>query len=269
MNSTNHTMQASPSLNAQSRADGDAPVRGRLVTDAPLRMFHWLFALSFVGSYLTAESEHWRALHVTLGYSFAMLFGFRVLYGLGGPRQARLGLLWRKLGAAPAWLRSAVTRHPAGGVNWRQGQYLVMALAVALMLALVVPLTLAGYATYNDWGDLLGGDWLEELHEFFANLLLLVVVVHLGGIVLSSLLTRRNQALSMLTGRLPGAGPSPVKHNRAWLAALLLLAVLSFGVWQWQSRPGESLSGSGGSQALSLDAPGRAHVRHDDGDDDD
>ena len=40
---------------------------GRLVTDAPMRMFHWLFALSFVGAYISADSEHWRLVHVVLG----------------------------------------------------------------------------------------------------------------------------------------------------------------------------------------------------------
>src|SRR5690349_2050321 len=55
--------------------------RGRRVTDAPTRMFHWLFALSFAGGWLTAESEHWRALHVTLGYTMAGLLGFRLVYG--------------------------------------------------------------------------------------------------------------------------------------------------------------------------------------------
>ena len=79
---------------------------GVCVTDAPTRMFHWLFALSFVGAYLTADGERWRALHVTLGYTMAGLLAFRVLYGLFGPRQARLGLMWRRLGSAPAWLRS-------------------------------------------------------------------------------------------------------------------------------------------------------------------
>jgi len=55
---------------------------GRLVTDAPTRMYHWLLALSFVGAYLTADGERWRALHVTLGYTMAGLLAFRVLYGL-------------------------------------------------------------------------------------------------------------------------------------------------------------------------------------------
>jgi cytochrome b len=70
-------------------------------------MFHWLFALCFLGAYITAEGERWRALHVTLGYSLAGLLGFRLLYGLFGPRHAGLGMLLRKLSGAPAWLRSA------------------------------------------------------------------------------------------------------------------------------------------------------------------
>ena len=40
-----------------------------LVWDAPVRVFHWLLVLSFAGAYLTAESERWRLLHVSLGLS--------------------------------------------------------------------------------------------------------------------------------------------------------------------------------------------------------
>lgn len=241
-----------------------APAPGRRVTDAPTRMFHWLFALSFVGAYLTAESEHWRLLHLTLGYSFGGLLVFRLLYGLLGPRQVGLGLLWRKLGAAPAWLRSL----PSGAVNWRQGQHLAMALAVVLMLALVVPLTLSGYATDQGWGDALGGDWLEETHEFFANAFLFVVGAHLGLIALLSLLRRQNLALPMLTGRVAGSGPSPVQHNRSWLAALLLLAVLAWGAWQWVDSPRGLIHGLGGGSAPTVMAPGGGPADSHPGDDD-
>lgn len=240
-------MYTAPSLDPRAPSAAAVPAPSRRVTDAPTRMFHWLFALSFVGAYLTAESEHWRLLHVTLGYSFAGLLVFRVLYGLLGPRQAGLGLLWRKLGAAPAWLRSL---RSGSNVNWRQGQNLAMALAVVLMLALVLPLTLSGYATYNDWGDVLGGDWLEETHELFGNAFLFVVLAHLALIALLSVLRRQNQALPMLTGRVPGSGPSPVRHNHAWLAALLLLAVLAFSAWQWQDSPRGLVPGLGSGSAL-------------------
>ena len=40
-----------------------------LVWDAPVRVFHWLMVLCFAGAYLTAESEKWRLVHVTLGYT--------------------------------------------------------------------------------------------------------------------------------------------------------------------------------------------------------
>ena len=213
---------------------------GRRVTDAPTRMFHWLFALCFLGAYASAESEQWRALHVTLGYSLAGLLAFRLLYGVFGPRQAGLGMLLRKLSVGPAWLRAtrqSLQQKSLDTINWRQGQNLLMALAIVALLVLVVPLTLSGYATYNEWGDVLGGDWIEEVHGFFGEFFLVVVLGHLALILGLSLLRRKNQALPMLTGRVEGRGPDLVKHNRTWLSMLLLLAVLAFGAWEWQQSP--------------------------------
>ena len=232
-------------IQAETMAATGRPVpaqaaRGRRVTDAPTRMFHWLFALSFAGGWLTGDSEHWRALHVTLGYTMAALLGFRVVYGLIGPRHARLSLLWRKLAGAPAWLRALRNDGTFMHINWRLGHNLLMAAAVALMLLTVVPLALSGYATYSDWG----GEWLEEVHEFFANACLAIVTVHLALMALSSVLRRQNQALPMLTGRIPGTGPDLVRKNRRWLAALLLLGVLGLGAWQWQLSPHGLLPGS-------------------------
>jgi len=249
-------MQTSPAFPPTAAAPahvGAAPQRR--VVDAPTRMFHWLFALSFLGAYVTAEGERWRALHVTLGYTLAGLLAFRVLYGLFGPRHAGLGQLLRKLGSAPAWLRATVQglkNGTAQGTNWRQGQNLLMALAVAALLVLVLPLTLSGYGTYNEWGDFLGGDWLADVHEFFGNAFLAVVLGHIALVAAFSLLRRKNQALSMLTGRIEGAGPDLIKHNHAWLAALLLAAVLAFISWQWQQSP-QGLMPTQGSTHIGSD----------------
>ncbi len=237
-------MHATPSLHSTDQAALAAATPGRRVTDAPTRMFHWLFALSFLGAYVTAGGESWRLLHVTLGYTMAGLLVFRVFYGLFGPRHAGLGLMWRKLAGAPAWLRSLRPGGSTAGINWRQGQNLLMALAVVALLLMVLPLTLSGYATYNDWGDLLGGDWVEDIHDFFGEAFLFVVLAHLALIAGLSLLRRKNQALSMLTGRIAGKGPDLVQKNRAWLAALLLLAVLAFGAWEWQQSPNGLISGN-------------------------
>jgi cytochrome b len=199
-------------------------------------MYHWLFALCFVGAYITADGERWRLLHVTLGYTLAGLLGFRVLYGLVGPQHARLTLLWRKVNGLPKWLRSF---KPAPGqallsdVNWRQGQNLAMAAAVMLLMALVLPLTLSGHATYNEWG----GEWLEEVHEFVGEFFLWTVLAHLALLLGLSVLRRKNQALPMLTGRIEGKGPDFAKRNHTWLAALVLVAVLGYWAWEWQQAP--------------------------------
>jgi len=258
-------MQATTPMTSSTAAVASPPrsATSRRVTDAPTRMFHWLFALCFLGAYLTADGERWRMLHVTLGYSLAGLLGFRVIYGLFGPRQAGLGLMWRKLGSAPAWLRSLRTAPSIAAVNWRQGQNLLMALAVVVLLVLVLPLTLSGYATFNEWGVFPGDDWLGEMHEFLGEAFLFVVLAHLALILGLSLLRRKNLASPMLTGSVEGPGPSLVQKNRAWLATLLLLAVLAYGAWEWQQSPNGLVSVNALSSLLSGNGGGRDH-----GDDD-
>lgn len=264
-------MQASTTLGGTNdaapaaAASASTPAPRRLLTDAPTRMFHGLFALSFLGAYLTADGEHFRLLHVTLGYTMAGLLVFRVLYGLFGPRHARLSLLWRKLAGAPAWLRSVRAAPSLSAINWRGAQNLLMALAIVALLFMVVPLTLSGFGTYQEWGAAIGGafgggfggDALAELHGFLGEALLVVVLLHVGLVAAFSLLRRKNQAAVMWSGRVDGPGPSLVKHERTWLAALLLIAVLSYGAWEWQQSPNGLMSVRSFSGAIAGDDSGQ------------
>jgi cytochrome b len=243
-------MNANPSLS--SAADVRSPPATRRVVDAPTRVFHWLFALSFLGAYLTAEGERLRLLHVTLGYTMAGLLVFRVLYGLLGPRQAALSVLWRKLSGLLPWARSlqGTVRTPSpAAVNWCQGQNLFMALAIVALLVLVLPLTLSGYAAYNEWGDVLG-DWVSDVHAFFGDAMLAVVLAHLAAIVGLSVLRRKNMAMHMVSGRVAGPGPDLAKRNYLAVGALLLCAVLAYWTWEWQQSPQGLFSVSSISTAL-------------------
>jgi hypothetical protein len=78
-----------------------------------------------------------------------------------------------------------------------------------------------------------GGEILETLHEFFANGFLLLIALHLVGLLLFSLVRRRNLAAPMLTGHASGSGPAVVQRNRVWLGWLLAAGVLAFGAWEW------------------------------------
>lgn len=217
---------------------------GRLVTDAPMRMFHALFAWSFVGAYITADSEHLRLVHVVLGYTFAGLLLGRLVYGLVGPRPARLLVLWRKVSGSRVWLQTMASGIREGGdatragvpMPWRQGPSLLMGLVLVTLLLAVIPLTLTGYATFHEWGDVLGGDVFEELHEFLGDVYLMGVLLHLALLAWLSVTRRKNQALPMLTGRIPGPGPDLIQHERRWLSALVLASVLAYWVWEMVNR---------------------------------
>ncbi|HSJ99063.1 MAG TPA: cytochrome b/b6 domain-containing protein, partial [Myxococcota bacterium] len=77
-----------------------------------------------------------------------------------------------------------VGHNPAGG--W----------AVLALLALGAVTAAAGYATYSD----IGGGAMEGLHEGAASAMLALVFIHIGAVILSSLIHRENLVRAMLTG---------------------------------------------------------------------
>ncbi len=225
----------------------------RRTVDAFTRTLHALLALCFVGAYVTAESEIFRWVHVNLGYTLGGLLLARVAWGVLGPRHARLSALWGKLSGLGVWLKGL----RAGHASSSQAQNLYMAVSVTLLLVAIAPVVLSGYVTYQEWM----GDWMEEVHEFFGNFMLMVVLAHIGGVLALSFLRRRNLAAPMLTGRVPGVGPDLIKRNHRLLALLLLTTVLSFWVWQWPSDTPQQMSGHVDASHL---APGKAQSDADD-----
>lgn len=203
--------------------------RQRLMIDAPTRVFHWLLAASFALAYLTGESEHWRLVHITTGYTMLGLIAFRLVWGVIGPPQARWSAQARKLRALPDVWRAWLAAKP----NWLQSHHVANTLAIWSILFLSVITGGTGYAAYAE----LGGEWVAELHEVAANATLAVVLGHIGLIVVTSLLRKSNLAATMITGRQKAAGPDVVKRNRVWLGLLIAVAVAGYWVYAWQTAP--------------------------------
>lgn len=206
-----------------------ATARRVLVWDAPVRLFHWLTVLSFAGAYLTAESERWRLLHVTLGYTMAGLVVFRLLWGLVGTRHARFASFVRGPAAAARYLGSLVRGRP----EHHAGHNPAGALAIVALLGLALAVAFSGWATY-DGGF---GDWAEDLHEAAANGMLALVALHIAAVLLASRLHRENLVGAMFSGRKLGSPQDAIR--RAWtsVATLMLVAVLGFWWLQWQAAP--------------------------------
>lgn len=199
----------------------------RRVNDLATRTFHWLFAFSFLGAYLTADFERLRGVHVTLGYTMLGLLGFRIVWGLIGPKHVRFKLLFGKFSGVREWWAATRQAPSLWAIDWKRGLNMLMALVVLSLLVLILPLVGSGYLVNND----LGGKFIEGTHEFFGELYLWSVVTHLGLIALISLSRQRNMAAPMLTGQAPGSGPDLVRDElRVW-ALLLVHGCVSWWLW--------------------------------------
>jgi len=198
-----------------------------LVWDAPVRAFHWLLVISFVGAYLSAESETWRLLHVTLGYTMGGLIGFRLVWGVLGTRYARFGSFVRGPSAVRSYVKGLLAGRPAHFI----GHNPAGALAIVLLLLLGAAIVASGYAVYNE----IGGELLGELHEVAGNAMLVVIGVHIVGVAVASYLHRENLPRSMVTGFKQGKLSEGIA--RAWwpVALALVLAVAAFWYLQWRS----------------------------------
>jgi cytochrome b len=219
--------------NDSMAADASAPkAKNVLIWDAPVRVFHWLMVLCFAGAYITAESETWRLVHVTLGYTMAGLVAFRLVWGLAGTPYARFASFVRGPKAVMAYVRSMLSGQPEHHI----GHNPAGALAIVAMLALTVGIGATGWATYND----IAGEWVAKVHELAANTMLLVVGVHIAGVVIASLLHKENLLRSMVTGRKLATPAQGIRSAWRTVAALMLVAVLGFWYVQWQSAPAQN-----------------------------
>jgi cytochrome b len=194
------------------------------VWDLFIRIFHWTVVAGFAIAYLTEGEPLW--LHLTAGFAVAGFVAARIVWGFVGPEHARFSDFVYRPSAVIGDLRDLATgssrrylgHSPAGGA-------MVIALLVSLAAttgtgtimyftgkpdepraAETLQAAPAGTAEDNEAvGDERGGDEreespLKEVHEFLANFTIFLVILHIGGVALSSFAHRENLPRSLLTG---------------------------------------------------------------------
>jgi cytochrome b len=145
---------------------------------------------------------------------------FRLVWGVVGTRYARFTSFAFGPRAVLRYLRSLATLRsmrylghtPAG--SW----------AIWLMLLLGLLVGVSGYGAATG-----GAEWLEEAHEVLAWTFLAAVVVHVVGVVLSSVLHRENLVTAMITGGKRGDPREAIRGSR-WVVAAAL-AVFVVAIW--------------------------------------
>ncbi len=155
---------------------------------------------------------------------------FRIVWGLVGTRHARFSSFVRGPAAVARYVRAMLRGRP----EQHAGHNPAGALAIVALLGLALAVTATGWAAFND----LGGEWLEEVHEAVANLMLAIVGRPRRPACCSAAgCTARTWSRAMVTGRKAGRPQDAIRSAWRSVAALMLAAVLGFWWLQWQSAP--------------------------------
>ena len=180
-------------------------VTGSVVVWDPLvRVFHWSLVFFFLLAYISEDEL--MAIHSQAGYVVTLLIIFRMFWGIFGSKPARFNSFISKPSTVIAHLKGMFSRR-APHYQGHNPVAAVMVIALLISLFLVSFTGLVVYAgegqgplantIFSSWR----GDWIEETHEFLANFTVLLVMLHVLGVVVSSLLEGENLVRAMITGR--------------------------------------------------------------------
>ncbi|MGI3164807.1 cytochrome b/b6 domain-containing protein [Pseudooceanicola sp. 200-1SW] len=189
--------------------------------DPLVRITHWLVALAVLLNGLLLKPGG--TVHIWLGWMVMALLATRLAWGLIGPAEARFSAFPPAPRAALAHLRDLlrgrVREHPSHNPAGALMVYALWAsLGIVVLTGLVMTDARSPVTIAEEKAAVAAGDWsvlakasteddneglseaAEEVHEVFANLLLLLAALHVAGVAFESRVLGRNLVRPMLTG---------------------------------------------------------------------
>jgi len=195
------------------------------VWDKVVRFFHWNLVLFFAFAYLTGDDLE--LLHVYAGYYIIGLISVRIIWGIIGTRYARFSQFIYSPTTVLSYLKNFFSdkpgekeylgHNPAGG--WMVIALLLSILATSYSGLKVYALEgngplastsleqrqmhIGGFIKVSDDDDHESNEdeeFWEEIHEFLANLTVLLIILHIAGVVLASKKHHQNLIRAMISG---------------------------------------------------------------------
>ena len=172
------------------------------VWDPLVRIGHWALVLCVAAAWITSEGGHvW---HERFGYATLAIVAIRIVWGFVGPRYARFRQFVRSPDATLAYARKTLSGTEPRHVGHNPlGGWMIVALLMCVMLT-----GASGWLFTTDafWGV----EWVEEVHEFFANSLLVLAGLHIAGVVFASWRHRENLVAAMVSAYKRAPNPEDV-----------------------------------------------------------
>jgi cytochrome b len=208
------------------------------VWDLPVRLFHWALVVLLAVSYCTAQAGGaWMKLHFWSGYTILTLVLFRIVWGFVGSTTARFSDFVKGPRASFAYLVGLLR----GRESWVIGHNpLGGAMVVLLLFAVLAQVSAGLFSADTDTGmvngplaNLLPDKWVDRLthfHEFWVNVLLVLIGLHVLAAIVYLVWKRQNLIGTMFTGHkprsdvvVPGEPAPTLAFASGWLAAGLLI----------------------------------------------
>lgn len=186
--------------------------------DSPVFVSHWLTAISFCGAVLTQDGERFRQVHVTMGYTMLGVVAFRIIWGFIGSKYARFSTMTSRF----TKVREHIQMLFCDKNQAIRGLQAIGFSAAYLLIFFVLLVSITGYLTFNE----IGPEIVSEIHEFVANLLMGLVIIHVGAILLTALY-QYLQKKSIDTEKKMAVLTNRVRPYR-WLAVMLVSLVVYF-----------------------------------------
>lgn len=176
------------------------------VWDIPTRVFHWALVAVFIVAFLTSRNESRLDFHTIAGYLALGLVSFRVLWGFAGNRYARFSDFVRGWPEIRSFISAALRhRRPPRvlGHNPLVGWVVLGMLSVTFVIAITGIITYSGEENLGLFAGLFSfktAVYSHTVHELAADLVIIMIIVHVCAALIHDFVFRENIILSMVTG---------------------------------------------------------------------
>lgn len=189
--------------------------------DPVVKITHWSIAIAVLAN--AVFTEEGSGIHIWVGYGLAAILGLRLLWGLIGAAEARFGAFWPSPRKAMAHLRDIHTGKASLHASHNPlGAFMVYAIWGCLLTIIATGIAMAGtppislaendaeqrsaaesvrseeHGVEDDEDGEEEEGLLGEVHETAANLLYLLILLHLTGVLFETRRSGRQVLVAML-----------------------------------------------------------------------
>lgn len=209
--------------------------------DLPTRLFHWLLVLAVIAAVVSGQlGGNLIEVHGKIGLAIVGLITFRLVWGFAGSTYARFAQFFPTPARIKVYLKGewrGLGHNPLGGLS-----------VFALIFLLTVQVT-SGLFSNDDIAfvgplfeliDKSLSDRLSGIHHLLSNVLIALVVLHVGAVIFHGRVKKDDLVKPMLTGWKEGATGEPARGGGiiALVVALVIAGLAVYGAsGAWLPEP--------------------------------